>query len=256
MAVSIVPEQTFVKKVAGNKVNVVTLIPPGSSPESYAPTPKTMADLSHAKIYFDINVPTEKANILPKIHSQNPSIKIVNLWDAAAKKYPARHFQPGVPDTHAWMSPKRSIVMVQKIEKELSSVDPKNQAVYEKNAEAYIKHLNSLNTYILNTLKPLKQRTFIAYHPAFGYFAKDYNLKMISLEQDGKDASPKQVQKVIDDAKKKGIKVILYQAQIDSKQSQSIAEELGGKTVQLDPLAPDYIKNMKKMAHTFKSVME
>lgn len=256
VAVSIVPEKTFVKKVGGDHVKAVTLIPPGSSPGTYEPTSKIMEKASDAQVYFPIHVPTEKANILPKVKDFNQDLQIVNLWDTVAEKYPPLHFSNGAPNPHVWLSPKRVIGMIHTIEDNLSSLDPEHQADYEKNAKAYIQQLQDLDNHIQNALKPLEQRAFIAYHPAFGYFAKDYNMSFIALEKEGKEATPQRMQKVIDKAKKKGIKVIFYQAEIDSKQSKAFAQELDGKTVELKPLAPNYIENMKKMANTLKSVME
>ena len=78
---------------------------------------------------------------------------------------------------------------------------------------------------------------------------------MITIEQSGKEATPKRMQQIIDIAKKENIKVIFHQAEIDSQQSKAIAEELQGKTVKLDPLATNYLDNLRKMAQTFKSVL-
>jgi len=101
----------------------------------------------------------------------------------------------------------------------------------------------------------LKNKTFIVYHPALGYFADDYGLTMLSLEEEGKDATAKDFEQKISEAKKQGIKVIFYQAEIDSKQSKAFAEELNGSAEQISPLAPDYIGNLRKTADTFVRVL-
>ncbi len=256
VAVSIVPQETFVKEVGGDKVDIVTMIPPGKSPENFAPTPDTMEKLSNASIYFTIGVPTENVSILPKIEDFNKDIKIVNMADEVLKVYSERKFESGERDPHIWLSPKRVKIMIQEIEKELSLKDPSNKSFYEKNAESYIDKLDNLDTEIQESMLSLNKNAFICYHPAFGYFADDYKLEMVSIEQEGKEATTQDFQRTIDFAKKEKIKVIFYQAEIDSKQSKTFALEIEGKTEMIEPLASEYINNLQKMAKTFKKTME
>lgn len=256
VAVSIVPEETFVKEVGGDKVNITTMIPSGQSPENYAPTTDIMEQLSNSSLYFSIGVPTENANILPKIGDFNKKIKIVSMADEVSKVYSERKFESGERDPHIWLSPKRAKVMVETIAKELSAVDPNNADYYKTNSENYIKKLNKLDEDIKSSLSLLKAKDFICYHPAFGYFADDYGFQMTALEKEGKEATIEDFQNTIDFAKEKGIKAIFYQAEIDSKQAKSFATEINGKAEMVQPLASDYIDNLGKMAETFKQVME
>ncbi|MGH4141067.1 metal ABC transporter solute-binding protein, Zn/Mn family [Clostridium sp.] len=256
VAVSIVPQETFVKAVGGDKVNIVTMIPPGKSPENFAPNPDIMESLSSASVYFTIGVPTESASILPKIKDFNNDIKIVNMADAVSKVYPDRKFASGERDPHIWLSPKRAKVMVEEIVKELSLKDPTNKGFYETNGKNYINKLDKLDSDTKASLLSLKKKSFICYHPAFGYFADEYGLEMVSLEQEGKEATIDDLQKTIDFAKKEGIKAIFYQAEIDSKQSKTFASEIDGKAEMVEPLSADYINNLGKMARTFKQAME
>lgn len=256
VAVAIVPQASFVKAVAGDLVEVVTMIPPGKSPGNYAPTPQEMEKFSKSSLYFAIGVPAETASILPKCTELNKSLKVIKMNDEVKKVYPEREFSPGNRDGHIWLSPKRAKVMVEIIARELAQIDPQNKAVYEKNAKEYIGKLDQLDEHIKSSLANLHTRTFIVYHPAFGYFADDYGLKMIALEKDGKEATARDLEQVIDEAKRQGIKVIFYQAEIDSKQSKSVAEAIGGSTEQVAPLAADYIGNLEKTAAVFGTVMK
>ncbi len=256
IAVSIVPEQSFVKAVAGDLLDVAVMVPPGSNPENYAPTPQEMVKLSNAVIYFAIGVPTEKANILPDIHDFNPQIRVVDLPVAVARIYPEREFAPGQRDPHIWLSPSRAQVIVAAIADELSKLDPNNEDIYRANAESYQQQLEELDNRIKSSLAGLEQKSFIVYHPALGYFADDYDLKMLAIEEEGKNATAGHIQEVIDLAKKEGIKVIFYQASVSSKQADAIAEDIGGYTEQIDPLAADYIDNLQKIADTFARVLQ
>lgn len=256
VAVSIVPQSTFVKEVAGELVDVVTMIPPGSSPETYSATPNQLKNFSKASIYFTIGVPSEEASILPKAKDFNPNLKVVDLAGYVSEVYPDLEISPGERDPHIWLSPKRVKVMIDVISEELSKLDPENKDTYSKNAQRYKDQLDQLDAKIKDSLKDLKIRTFIAYHPAFGYFADDYDLEMIALEEEGKEASPQTFESIVDLAKEEGIKVIFYQAEVDSRQAETFANEIGGKTEQIAPLAPNYVENLEKIAKTFAEVMK
>ncbi len=255
IAVSIVPQATFVKAVAGDLVATTVMIPPGNSPANYAPSPQELIKLSQASLYFSIGVPTEQANILPKLPDINNNIKVIDLAEKTAEVYPEREFSPGERDPHIWLSPKRAKIMVDTIAQSLSEIDPSNQNTYEANATNYKKRLDELDKKIKLALTNLPQKSFLVYHPSFGYFADDYGLTMVALEAEGKEATIGEIQKVIDFAKKENIKVIFYQAEIDNRQSRTIAEEIGGKTEMIAPLAPNYIENLEKTAQVFSQVL-
>lgn len=255
VAVSIPPEEAFVKAVAGNLVNVVTLIPPGKSPENTQPTPQTLQKFSNAKLYFTIGVPSEKESILPKAKSINKNIKIVNLFDETEKIYKPRKFGNSI-DPHIWLSPKRTEVIIQSIKNSLCSLDPKNKEIYEENCVNYINKLKTLDINIKNKFKNKKNKSFIVYHPAFGYFADDYGLNMIALEKEGKDASPQDLQNLIDIAKKQNLNTIFYEEEVDSKQSRAFAESINGKAQKLSPLSQEYITNMQTMTNDIAKTLK
>jgi len=248
VSVSIIPQEAFVKEVAGDLVDVVAVIPPGKSPSNYAPSPQELEKLSLSSVYFAIGVPAEQSSILPKLKDINSNIETIDMADEVKKYYPEREFSPGQRDPHIWLSPKRAAVMVEIIARELSDMDTKNGDIYLKNAQIYIEKLKKLDKEIESSFGKLEDRTFIIYHPSLGYFADDYGLTMVSIQSEGKDATPDDLQKIIDTAKMHNIKAVFYQAEIDSKQSRVLADEIGGKAVQIAPLAPDYIDNLKKIA--------
>ncbi len=252
IAVTIIPQKAFVEKVCGDLAEVISLVPPGSSPESYEPTPKEIQKFNDASIYFSIGVQTEQSNILPLLKG----IKNVKLHEYVSNEYPDLKFSDKSRDPHIWLSPKRVKVMTQVIADELSQLDPDNKAIYQKNAEEYIKELDTLDKDIKTILNDVTNKKFIAFHPAFGYFASDYDLIMYSLEEEGKEATPKHLEDMIDLAKQENIKVIFYQSEIDSSQSKAFAEEIKGRTVMLSPLAYEYIDNLRTMASTISEGMQ
>ncbi len=264
VAVSIPPEATFVEKVAGDLVNIVTIIPPGNSPANYQPTTTEMQALSDAAVYFVMQMPTEEANILPKVTDFNANIKIVNLREAVSAVYPLREMDAHsdgdegevlvttadgkTVDPHIWLSPKRVIVMVETIRDTLSEMDPANADLYAANAAAYIAELTDLDTQIAGVVAGMDNKAFMIYHGAYGYFADDYGLTMITLEVDGKAPSATVMAAAVDQAKADHIKHIFYQEEFDDHQAKTIAEEIGGTVVEARPLAADYTAALLEFA--------
>ncbi len=252
VAVSVVPQSAFVKAVGGDLVNVVTMIPPGKSPENYEPSPKLMAEFSDSDVFFSIGVPSEKAYILPII-SRNT--ELIDLADAVDSVYAPVKINES-RDPHAWLSPKRAIEMVKVIAAVLSEKDPENRFVYQENAEKYIAELQKLDTEISSALEGVTNKSFIVYHPAFGYLADDYGLNMHALEDGGHEITATRLAEMTELAKKEGIKVIFYQAEVSSAEADAFAKEIGGKAVMLDPLSENYIENMRSMAKAIAENMK
>jgi zinc transport system substrate-binding protein len=145
--------------------------------------------------------------------------------------------------------------MVEVIAETMAGLDAENSQTYRENAEAFLKELDRVDAEIAETFAVIQNKTFIVFHPAYGYFADDYGLEMYALEQDGKEATPQHLQDMIDLARVKNITVIFSQAEIDSKQPDAFAEEIGGEKVMLDPLSEDYIANLEHMAEAISGAM-
>lgn len=262
VAVSIPPQVNFVEAVAGDLVEVITMVPPGYSPANYQPTPREMAEFEKSSIYFIMGMPAEETNIIPSIAADS-TIKQVHLDEIVGEIYPDRHFEDEHKDEdhededghshegrdpHIWLSPKRVIVMVETIRDELSALDPDNASTYESNAANYIEALEDLDKALKSEFSEIDHPTFLIYHPSLGYLADDYGIEMVALENEGKEATAQGLEAVIDFAKDNEIDKVFYQDEFDSAQAEVLAKEIGGDTVQLSPLAQDYIANMKTMA--------
>lgn len=252
IAVTIPPVATFVSAVTQNLAEIQVLVPVGYSPETYSPTPKELMSAQEAALYFSIGVPAEEEAILPHLNS---STQIISLDQAAEQDYPARYIGTE-RDPHVWLSPKRVQSMVTCIIDTLCEYDPVHAGIYEQNGASFLAELGALDLEIEETLSDLDNRTFLVFHPAFGYFADDYNLNMLALEEEGKEATPQHMQEMIDLAKAQDVHVIFYQEEIDSRQAEAFARELSGKTVALDPLSSDYCNNLRKMATTIKEAIQ
>lgn len=244
----ITPLKTFIDKVGGEKVDTSVMIPPGYSPANYAPSPSELKKLSDADYYFTFQMPAEKSNILPKVNKFNENINLIKLDKITSEKYEPRKFSNGGIDPHIWMSPKRVEYIIEIIKNKLIELDPANKEYYQKRSNEYLTKLNEMDVYIKDRLTNLKGKTVLIYHPVLGYFTDEYGLDLKAIEKNGKEATPKRLQELIDFAKNENIQTIFHQSTIDSKQTEVIASEIGGKTVEINPLAENYIDNMKKIA--------
>ena len=245
VAVSIPPEAEFVRGVCGDSVKIITVIPPGYSPETYEPTPRNIAELSDVDVYFSIGVPAEDASIMRSCEN----LKDVELDKAAAEKYPDLTIDGG-RDPHIWLSVKRASVMTEKIAEEMASLDADNAAIYKENAEKYTEKLNETDSEVRNILDSSPCRDFVVFHPAFGYFADEYGLNMYALEKDGREPTAAETAQLIDFTKERGIKAVFYQSETDSTRAEVFAEEIGASAVELSPLAENYSENLLNMAKT------
>lgn len=265
VAVSIIPQETFVNKIAGDLVDVVVMIPPGYSPANYEPSPKHMADFDGSLVYFTVDVAAE-AHIISSVN--NGHMKIVDLADHVDDVYPARYFEEtdeGVVlehdhdhegrDPHMWLSPKRAILMIELIKEELVILDPDNKATYETNALDYINEIKAVDVELTELFEQYQEKSFLIYHPSYGYFADDYDLEMISIEKEGKEATIKGIEEVIELAIEKHIKVVFYQEEFDGQQAEIVAKEIGGTTVKVAPLSGEYIKELQNIVDELKDIL-
>jgi zinc transport system substrate-binding protein len=126
----------------------------------------------------------------------------------------------------------------------------------EKNCADYLEKLTELDSELAEDLSGVKNRSFIVFHPAFGYFARDYNLKQIAVEQGGKEPDADYIVRLIEEAKEQGIRVIFVSPQYSTKSAESIAREIGGKVVIIDSLAKDFIGNMRAIESAMKQAMQ
>ncbi len=243
VVVSILPQRFFVKKIAEDKVNVVVLVPPGYSPATYDPTPNQIAQVEKAHIYFAIGVPFEKV-WLKKFVCLNKKLIIV-YTDKGIKKRDG--------DPHIWLSPPLVKKQAETIAKSLEKIDPSNRDFYENNLKEFLAQIDALDKEIASILKAKKGRPFLVYHPCWGYFAERYGLKQIAIEEGGKEPSISKLTKLISYCKEAKIKAIFVQPEFSKKSASLIAKELGIRLITIDPLAEDWIDNLRDVAIKLKN---
>ncbi len=267
--VSIEPVEYFVKRVAGPLVDVNVLVGPGQEPHTFEPTPKLVAKLSDAQVLFKIGFPFEGA-LIAKAGSTFKNLKVVDLQqgikmrtisdaeeesdhDAGASH--GHSHEAGAVDPHTWLDPRLAKIQARTIAATLIEIDPIHRAVYEENLKRFQSDLDKIDDQLRASLAPLKGKSFFVFHPAFGYLGDEYGLKQVAVEIEGKEPTARQLSRLIEQAKRQGVRVIFAEPQFPKKTAETLAKSIGGAVVLIDDLAPDYMNNLKDVAMSLESAL-
>jgi len=241
VVVSVAPQAYFVERIAGPAVDVRVMIPPGASPTTYEPTMDQMTALDRASLYVKVGHPAfpfERA-WLDKLLEGASGIKVL---DGSVGIAIDDH------DPHLWLSPRSAELIAAGIARELGSLFPAEKSSFERNLGRFRSELAALDREIRDKLDGLEHKRFLIFHPAWGYFAREYGLTQVAVEHGHKEANPADLRDVIQHARAEGVKVIFVQPQISRASAELIAGEIGGEVVVLDPLAADWAKEMRHAA--------
>lgn len=267
IAVSLLPQKTFVEKIAGDKANVIAMVKPGSNPHTYEPKPSQIQEISNAQLYFPIHLEFE--NIwLDKFAAQNKNMQIVSMTKGIQHILMKKHKHKEAskhahndehkdeketyvkPDPHTWTSTLNVKIMAKNIYEALVNVDSINKDYYKANYLAFLNEINETDKKIREILIDLPNDSkFMVFHPSWGYFARDFALIQFPIEIEGKEPKPKILLELIEQARKENIKAIFTQTEFSEKSAKSIANELKIKVIKESPLEADWSQNLINMAN-------
>lgn len=284
ITVSVVPQQWLVDSIGGDRVKTAVMVKPGASPATYEPTPSQMRSLSEAEIYFSVGVPFEGA-WLPRFHGAAPDMTVVDMagrvkrrvmGDGYEHDHEADHgheahaedghhdeseehrghsHAPGSPDPHVWVSPLAMRAMASTVVDVLSDRRPAFAAEFRRNYAKTVATINAVDADVARDLASVPQRVFMVFHPAWGYFADAYGLRQMAIETGGKEPSPQDMRRIVDEAREHAIKVIFVQAQFSQRAAKAIAGDIGGEVKPLDPLAYDWPANTRAIGAAFAATL-
>ncbi|QBQ54573.1 metal ABC transporter solute-binding protein, Zn/Mn family [Nitrosococcus wardiae] len=260
--VSILPQKYFVERIGGNRVQVAVMVGPGQSPETYEPTPRQMVKLAQAKLYFRIGVPFENV-WLKRIIAANPQMEVVDCRQdipllSTGETYGTggREEEHGAIDPHIWTSPALVKIMAGYIRNALTTVEPAYSHLFEENYQAFVQELEQLDRFIRQTLAEVTHYRFMVFHPAWRYFAHTYGLEEIAIEQAGKEPGAKSLAALIERGRREGVRAIFVQKQSSRASAEVVARAIGAKIITLDPLAEDYVNNLRYVATVLARVLQ
>jgi zinc transport system substrate-binding protein len=247
VVVSVLPLKTFVEKVGGGHVRARSMVQPGQSPHSFEPTPRQVSELARADLYVRTGMPFEEI-WMARFRAANAKMRVLDAR-AGIRLRPQPDADHGDEmDPHVWTSPPLAEIMAQNIRDTLAQMDPLHAADYAANYRVFAQQLRALDREIRSTLAGVRERRFMVFHPAWGYFAKTYGLTQIPVQREGKAPGAKALAALITQARRDGVKVVFVQPQFSARAARQLARAIGGRVESIDPLAPDYLDNMRRAA--------
>lgn len=260
VSVTIEPQRYFVEQIGGDNFKVNTIVPAGTSPETYDPTPSQMVALGKSSVYFMVGYLGFENAWGKTLAENNTGVIVVNTSNEISliegenlenviggHQHHDGHNHQGV-DPHVWSSPKSVLIMAENMLNALVMADVENQKEYRDNFKALQEEIIATDKKITSLLDNAPVKSFIIYHPALGYFARDYNLTQYSIEFEGKSPSPQQLKQMIDFAQEQGVKTIFVQKGFDMKNAESLAKEVGASIHSIDPLSYNWSEELIKIA--------
>ncbi len=238
ISVTILPQKGVVKAIGGEKAKINVMVPPGNSPATYSPEFSKLKAVKNSQIYFTIGVPFDK-KYLNKIKEINPSIEVVDFgkWIKKENNNP-----------HIWLSPALLMLQAKVVLNTFIKHDPQNKEYYIQNYLKYVDSLKNLEKEGFN----IKQKAFITFHPSFYYFAKDFLIKEIAIEKEGKSPSFSYLAKIIKIAKQNKVKTVIISPEFPTKYAKIVAAKIGAKVIIISPLNEDPRITIKKLIKALK----
>ncbi|MGV1098654.1 metal ABC transporter solute-binding protein, Zn/Mn family [Thiovibrio sp. JS02] len=255
--VSLPPQGAIVSRIGGPHVRSHVMVKAGQDPHTFEPKPRQVQELAGASLYFTSGLPFE-TQIGAKLRDRK-NLVIVDTTAGIAKvtiEDDHHHGHEEETDPHVWLSPGALAIMAENIGKALCDKDPGNQAVYRENLASLLAEIARCDSRIRKLLAPHAGRTFYVFHPAFGYFAREYGLRQKAVEVGGKSPSPKQLAALIHQAKSEEVKIIFVQPQFETRNAQVIAKAIDGAVVAIDPLSEDILDNLLVMADEIAKALQ
>lgn len=254
IVVSIEPLRAIVEGIVGDDFEVVTLVPPGASPETYEPTPEQMERVERSRMVFAVGLIGFERTTVERL-TESAAVRYVNLSEGAEligghchheeecadehHEHHHHHAHVSGANPHLWTSPRRLRQMAATAYQAIAAEWPDSTA-YKANYESLVARIDSLEVRVARRLNEAPSRAFVIYHPTFGYLAEEYGLTEIAIESHGKEPSADHLRHVVDEARAKGVRKVFYQREFPRSVVETVARELGVEPIEVDILDGDF----------------
>ncbi len=257
VSVSIVPLEYLIDRLTDSSLDVNVMVPAGVSHATYSPTPMQLQRLSDSDIYFAVGHMGYEQAFLPRLSEINPGMRLVQLSDKVAlirgeEIDHGDHVHEGGIDPHIWMSPAVMMELLPVIRDAVLEAYPYLEEVVDKRYEELFSDIESVHLDLGSLAGGLKEKSFLIFHPALTYMARDYGLEQIPIERYGKEPSPALLRHIIDKAREHNISLIFIQQEFDVRNARLVSDETGAQLVQINPLAYDWKESMEHIMEAFK----
>jgi ABC-type Zn uptake system ZnuABC Zn-binding protein ZnuA len=234
-----------VKNIGGDRIEVETLLPVGTDPHSFTPTPRDLARLAEAEVIFVSGAGLEEF-LLPLIESANPQARLVDVSAGIELMAPpagdAEHADEAGQtegDPHVWTDPKLVMVWAHNIARALGELDPTATAAYLANAEGYRQQLQDLDTWIRRQVAavPPENRRLVTDHQVLGYFAREYGFEQVGAILPGfstvTEPTAQELAALQAAIQAYGVKAILVGKTINPSLAQQLSQDTGIRLVSI-----------------------
>lgn len=250
ITVSIPPFKYFITAIGGEDFSVNVMVPAGSNPHIYEPVPEQISNLRRSVAYISDGYLGFEMTWLDRFYETNKGMKKLSLGQnieliEASEHSDSEHVEGA--DPHYWVSPKCALIMAESVKFLLIELNPGKSEQYEINYQNLVRIISDLDKKATAVLSEYKGRSFMIFHPTLGYFARDYGLKEISVEKEGKEPTPSSLKELIDIGRSEKIKVIFVQREYDTKNARAIASETGASLEIIDPLSENWAASVEQV---------
>ena len=247
--VTISPLKSLVEGVTCGDYNIEVLVPDGASPETYEPTAKQLIQLNNAEHIYSTGLITFEKTLLSNITRKELVTELSNGIELieGSCSHGHHHHSHGV-DPHIWTSPRALKTMVKTI-CEITMAQHLDSTKYIAASDKLICKINALDKLCDSMITENNVELLMVYHPAYTYYARDYDIEQIAIEHDGKEPSPRQLATLIEQARQHNIKAILIQPQYSKDKVQAIASECGAEVIEINPLATDILSEIERVTN-------
>lgn len=261
ISTSILPLKYFIDRLTEESIEVNVMVPPGASHSSYSPTPRQFQKLSDSGLYIRIGYLGYEQAWIGRLRELNPTMEVLALSDHVELIQGevidhGDHKHEGGIDPHIWMSPEIMLELLPLIRDAIIEVYPKQRDVVERNYSALAEEIALVDQGFIDLSDKLSQKSFMIYHPALSYLARDYGFNQVSIEHEGKEPSPGMLSRIISDAREFSIPVIFIQEEYDMRSAELIGKETGARLVQINPMAYDWIASMQSIQQSFSDNLQ
>lgn len=257
ISVTILPQKFLAEQIAGDKFNVNCVVPANGNPEAYDPSPQQLAAVENSEAYLRVGMLGFEIAWMDKLSHNNPEMKIFDTSqgiDMIKSTHSHTHHDGvshamSVVDPHIWCSPKNARVMARNIYNALEEIDSTNRGYYKARYERLVQRIDSVDSVMTQMLLPCEGTTFAIYHPSLSYFARDYNLQQLCIENMGKETSAFAMKSVVEQARDKEVEVVFVQSEFNPRQVYTFAQEIDARPIEINPLSYDWINEMLSISY-------
>lgn len=256
VTVTILPQKYFAEYIAGDRFEINCIVPAGSNPEAYDPSPSHLVHLGKSMAYFRIGQIGFEVAWMDKLVQNNPSMKVYDnsngvhmLVGVHTHEHDGKMHESLDIDPHIWSSPKNAYIIARNMYEAFVELDPDGRDYYRDNYEALLDRIEEVDSTVTEVLSRVPGRTFAIYHPTLSYLAEDYGVVQLCLENAGKESSALHLKQVIDEARESDVRVVFVQREFNAKQVETFAAETGARIAIINPLNYDWDKEIIRIAY-------